>query len=41
MRFSYPADLEDVKDELETIRADAREKHGWIMDTYILRRRES
>ncbi len=33
--------LEDVKDELETIRADAREKHGWIMDTYILRRRES
>jgi precorrin-6A synthase len=33
--------LEDVKDELETVRADAREKHGWIMDTYILRRRES
>jgi precorrin-6A synthase len=31
--------LSDVKDEIEKTRADARAKHGWIMDTYLLRRR--
>lgn len=32
--------LHDVMDEIERVRADARAKHGWIMDTYLLRRRE-
>ncbi|WP_240766337.1 precorrin-6A synthase (deacetylating) [Paraburkholderia flava] len=32
--------LRDVMDEIERVRADARTKHGWIMDTYLLRRRE-
>ncbi|WP_233805206.1 precorrin-6A synthase (deacetylating) [Paraburkholderia sp. HP33-1] len=29
----------DVVDQIERIRADARERHGWIMDTYLLKRR--
>jgi precorrin-6A synthase len=31
--------LSDVKDEIEKTRAKARAKNGWIMDTYLLRRR--
>ncbi|PLZ00918.1 precorrin-6A synthase (deacetylating) [Burkholderia sp. WAC0059] len=31
--------LDDVMDEIERVRAEARRKHGWIMDTYLLRRR--
>lgn len=30
--------LADVKDEIETVRKHAREQHGWIMDTYLLRK---
>jgi precorrin-6A synthase len=29
----------DVADEIERVRAEARERKGWIMDTYLLRRR--
>jgi precorrin-6A synthase len=29
--------LADVKDEIEVVRRRAREQHGWIMDTYLLR----
>ena len=29
----------DVSDEIERVRAQARERKGWIMDTYLLRRR--
>ncbi|EEA04411.1 precorrin-6A synthase (deacetylating) [Burkholderia sp. H160] len=29
----------DVADDIERIRADARRRHGWIMDTYLLKRR--
>ena len=29
----------DVADEIERVRAQARERKGWIMDTYLLRRR--
>lgn len=32
--------LRDVADEIARVRADARSRHGWIMDTYLLRRRE-
>jgi precorrin-6A synthase len=28
----------DVADEIERVRAEARERKGWIMDTYLLRR---
>jgi precorrin-6A synthase len=28
----------DVADEIVATRAEARERHGWIMDTYLLRR---
>ena len=31
--------LSDVKDEIERKRAEARAANGWIMDTYLLRRR--
>jgi len=31
--------LSDVKNEIATKRAAARRSHGWIMDTYLLRRR--
>ncbi|NYH14454.1 precorrin-6A synthase (deacetylating) [Paraburkholderia bryophila] len=30
----------DVMDEIERVRAEARRTHGWIMDTYLLRKRE-
>jgi precorrin-6A synthase len=30
--------LGDVADEITRTRADLRERHGWIMDTYLLRR---
>jgi precorrin-6A synthase len=33
--------LADVADEIESARAEARERKGWIMDTYVLRRRPS
>jgi precorrin-6A synthase len=26
-------------DEIERVRAEARRTHGWIMDTYLLRKR--
>jgi precorrin-6A synthase len=32
--------LEEVADEITTTRAELRERHGWIMDTYLLRREE-
>ncbi|WP_144151774.1 precorrin-6A synthase (deacetylating) [Paraburkholderia sp. BCC1885] len=32
--------LRDVADEIERVRAEARRTHGWIMDTYLLRRPE-
>ncbi|CAN5207982.1 precorrin-6A synthase (deacetylating) [soil metagenome] len=32
--------LADVASEIERVRAQAREKHGWIMDIYLLRRRQ-
>lgn len=32
--------LADVAGEIERVRAQAREKHGWIMDIYLLRRRQ-
>lgn len=32
--------LRDVMDEIERVRAEARRTHGWIMDTYLLRRRD-
>lgn len=31
--------LSEVKAEIEKTRAEARKAHGWIMDTYLLRRR--
>jgi precorrin-6A synthase len=30
--------LADVKEEIEAVRKRAREQHGWIMDTYLLRK---
>ncbi|NIY96874.1 precorrin-6A synthase (deacetylating) [Salipiger sp. HF18] len=30
--------LAEVSDEIARMRAEARERHGWIMDTYLLRR---
>jgi precorrin-6A synthase len=30
--------LRDVAGEIVRLRADARERHGWIMDAYLLRR---
>jgi precorrin-6A synthase len=32
--------LTEVMDEIEQIRRKAREERGWIMDTYLLRKRE-
>lgn len=32
--------LEDVREEIVEVRRAARERHGWIMDTYLLRRRD-
>ncbi|MEK6347818.1 MAG: precorrin-6A synthase (deacetylating) [Burkholderia sp.] len=31
--------LAEVKDEIARVRAEARARHGWIMDTYVLKRR--
>jgi precorrin-6A synthase len=31
--------LAEVAGEITRVRAEARERHGWIMDTYLLRRR--
>jgi precorrin-6A synthase len=31
--------LRDVSDEIHRVRTAARERHGWIMDTYLMRRR--
>jgi precorrin-6A synthase len=31
--------VDDVADEIVRVRAAARERKGWIMDTYLLRRR--
>jgi precorrin-6A synthase len=31
--------LRDVMDEIERVRAEARARNGWIMDTYLLKRR--
>ena len=31
--------LEDVRDEILRVRAQAKEEHGWLFDTYLLRRR--
>ncbi|GAB2473946.1 precorrin 6A synthase [Jatrophihabitans fulvus] len=33
--------LGDVAPEIERLRAELRERHGWIMDTYLLRRSRS
>ena len=33
--------LRDVTDEIIKMRAKARAEHGWIMDTYLLRRLDS
>jgi precorrin-6A synthase len=33
--------LAETADRIVTTRAAARERHGWIMDTYLLRRSES
>jgi precorrin-6A synthase len=33
--------LRDTAPEIERTRAAARARHGWIMDTYLLRRRET
>jgi precorrin-6A synthase len=30
--------LADVKDEIEAVRKQARAQHGWIMDSYLLRK---
>jgi len=32
--------LTDVRDEIAAVRRQARERHGWIMDIYLLRRSE-
>jgi precorrin-6A synthase len=31
--------LSDVTDEIHRVRAAARERIGWVMDTYLMRRR--
>lgn len=33
--------LKDVADDIERVRAQARRSNGWIMDTYLMRRRRS
>jgi precorrin-6A synthase len=30
--------LNDVADEIERVRTEARQRNGWVMDTYLLRR---
>jgi precorrin-6A synthase len=29
----------DVADEIRRLRSEARERKGWVMDSYLLRRR--
>jgi len=31
--------LKDVSEEIHRVRTAARERNGWIMDTYLMRRR--
>lgn len=31
--------LAEIRDEIVRVRAEARARHGWIMDTYVLKRR--
>ncbi|XQM26796.1 hypothetical protein ACNSZF_10630 [Burkholderia gladioli] len=31
--------LAEVKQEIVRVRAEARARHGWIMDTYLLKKR--
>lgn len=33
--------LKDVADDIERVRKEAREANGWIMDTYLLKRRSN
>ncbi|MGW5950382.1 hypothetical protein ACWFRN_36120, partial [Streptomyces celluloflavus] len=33
----YPVPLSEVADRIVALRAEARARHGWIMDTYLLR----
>ncbi|MEV6493800.1 precorrin-6A synthase (deacetylating) [Actinoplanes sp. NPDC051633] len=33
--------VEETREEIARVRAEARERHGWIMDTYLLRRRDA
>jgi precorrin-6A synthase len=33
--------IADVQDEIARVRQAAQEKHGWIMDTYLIRRAET
>jgi precorrin-6A synthase len=33
-------DLHTVRDRIVQVRAEARARKGWIMDTYLLRRRD-
>jgi precorrin-6A synthase len=32
--------LADVADDIVSARAAARERHGWVMDSYLLRRQQ-
>jgi precorrin-6A synthase len=32
--------LNEVADEIQALRGDARARIGWVMDTYLLRRRQ-
>jgi len=32
--------LKEVVDDIERVRAEARQAHGWIMDTYLMRRNQ-
>ncbi|MDP9837258.1 precorrin-6A synthase [Neorhizobium huautlense] len=38
MEIGLSGRLADIGPEISKVRAEARAKHGWIMDTYILRR---
>ena len=37
-KFSVSGKLQERAPEIEKIRSDARARHGWIMDTYVLRK---
>lgn len=38
----FRSEIQDRKsmDDIERVRAEARRTHGWIMDTYLLRKRD-